>query len=279
MGGREFIGDNNENYIVGTHIFYDCATASVEEFVVAEGNKHFETHQGVLYTKDCKIMIAYPAAKRATSYEVPEGCLELFELSFSRPHFLKTLTLPNSLVVRRACTQEFGYNHPDMNNISNALYHYTAIDNIIIKEDNPNYTSIDGIVYTKDGKELIAVPTAHSRGGTLTFADSCEIINAIPFFYAITTELTYNEQKVGKGPTQIVISENIKEISELALNDINSYNWTIVSNSPYYEVVDGKLVKIMKAKSAEDRKKQENYAQEAFHQETGDIDLKLKVSI
>ena len=39
--------------------------------------------------------------------------------------------------------------------------------------------------------------------------------------------------------------------------------------------VDGKIVTILKAKSAENRKKQEDYAQEAFRKETGDIVTEL----
>ena len=242
LGGREYVGDNEDNNIVGSHLFYNCATASLTEFVVAQGNQHFKTHQGVLYTKTYKYMISYPAANTRTSYEMPEGCEEIFELCFSRPHYLKTLTIPNSFNIRRA-SGEYAYNHPEMNNISNALYHYAAVDNIIIKSDNPNFKSINGVVYSKDGTELIAVPTAYAKGEVLRFADSCTKINNIPFFYS-ASEPTYNGIKVGKLPSGIEIGANIKEISAEALEAINSYNWTITSNSPYFTVSsEGKLVK------------------------------------
>ena len=244
LGGKEFVGDNEDNALVGSHLFYNCATASLTEFVVAQGNQHFKTHQGVLYTKTYKYMISYPSANTRTSYEMPEGCEEIFELCFSRPHFLKTLTIPNSFNIRRV-SGEYAYNHPEMNNISNALYHYSAVDNIIIKSDNPNFKSINGVVYSKDGTEVIAVPTAYSKGQVLTFADSCTTINAIPFFYALGSEPTYNGNKVGKGPTGILIGANVKTISDEALEAINSYSWTITSNSPYYTVnSEGKLVRV-----------------------------------
>ena len=110
---------------------------------------------------------------------------------------------------------------------------------------NPNFKSINGVVYSKDGTEVIAVPTAYSKGQVLTFADSCTTINAIPFFYALGSEPTYNGIKVGKGPTGILIGANVKTISDEALEAINSYSWTITSNSPYYTVnSEGKLVRV-----------------------------------
>lgn len=72
-------------------------TANMKEFVVAEGNTAYVTVEGVLFTKDMKTLMAYPAAStRNVAYTVPAGVTTIQEGAFTDA-VLTHITLPSTL--------------------------------------------------------------------------------------------------------------------------------------------------------------------------------------
>ena len=72
-------------------------TANMTEFIVEDGNTAYITVEGVLFTKDMKTLLAYPAASvRDVSYTVPAGVTVVQEGAFSSAR-LTHITLPSSL--------------------------------------------------------------------------------------------------------------------------------------------------------------------------------------
>lgn len=72
-------------------------TANMTEFVVEDGNTAYTTIEGVLFTKDMKTLLSYPAASvRDVSYTVPAGVTTIQEGAFSKAQ-LTHITLPSSL--------------------------------------------------------------------------------------------------------------------------------------------------------------------------------------
>lgn len=68
-----------------------------KSFEVDEENKHFRSIEGVLFSKDGKRLIAYPAAKPGNEYTVPDGVEVIEDGAFSECGQLDTINLPDSV--------------------------------------------------------------------------------------------------------------------------------------------------------------------------------------
>lgn len=235
IGGTSYVGDNNENSILGTHVFYHVGiddggeadnpnyTGYLKSFSVAAGNTHFVTDEyGALYTADYKYLVAYPAGSDNTEFVMHEGCVDAFELAFSRPYKLKSVTIANSFIVRdwNSVPSNFTYHNSSLNNDDNhadglnqATYVYCGIEEFKVKADNPNYVSHDGMLYKKvagtaDSYELIAVPPKKAVGAELVIWEKCTQVNGVCWYYAtIPTKIKF---KTGTDIAADVIKETGK---------------------------------------------------------------------
>ncbi len=171
----------------GTHNFYNFATKYIKEFKVEEGNNDFKAIDGVLFTKDATRLISYPASKVGSVYTIPEGVIILDQMAFSRAGSdylanpstrLKKIVLPDSLNVVRN----------NLNQLGNALYKYTGVYEIEVKDSNPRYKTIDGILYSKTGKTLWYVPTA--KTGVITIEEGVESTQGA-FIYGLAASTIY----------------------------------------------------------------------------------------
>ena len=70
--------------------------AALKEISVAEGNGKYCTADGVLFTKDMKTLIKYPAAKSVDEYVIPDGVTSVFSQSFRRCQ-AKAIVIPESV--------------------------------------------------------------------------------------------------------------------------------------------------------------------------------------
>lgn len=70
---------------------------SIESFKVAEGNKYFTTHDGVLYTHDMSTLKQYPSGKTDSTFSVPEGVKTISAWGMEDLPHLRVLRLPASL--------------------------------------------------------------------------------------------------------------------------------------------------------------------------------------
>ena len=171
---------NLENYMditvyeTGSHNFYDFGVTGFKEFVVEDGNKAFKDIDGVLYSKDGKRLVSYPACKEGTSYEIPEGVEYIDELAFdcsrgNATNYLKTLTLPDSYTIKK-----YGEHNPSIinyeNSLVNALYIASGVEEVLVKDTNTQYQSIDGCLYSKDGTVCWYIPAYKN---TVNIIDGC----------------------------------------------------------------------------------------------------------
>lgn len=80
---------------------------SLERFTVPESNETFCDIDGVLFTKDRKILLAYPENKSGEVYRIPEGTERIFTSAFGTRHEstypLKYLLFPSSIRKIDAC--------------------------------------------------------------------------------------------------------------------------------------------------------------------------------
>lgn len=82
--------------ICGTFTTHLGAMAALKEISVAEGNGKYCTADGVLFTKDMKTLIKYPAAKSVDEYVIPDGVTSVFSQSFRRCQ-AKAIVIPESV--------------------------------------------------------------------------------------------------------------------------------------------------------------------------------------
>ena len=64
---------------------------------MSAGNRNYKSVGGVLYSKDGKKLIAYPAGKKNSSYRVPEGVEKIADGAFMGAVHLNKIVLPDSL--------------------------------------------------------------------------------------------------------------------------------------------------------------------------------------
>ena len=82
-----------------TKFFYEDALSggnSLSAFTVAEGNTRFTAVEGVLFSKDLKILVAYPGAREG-EYVVPDGTESIDAYAFAGSVKLTSLTIPDSV--------------------------------------------------------------------------------------------------------------------------------------------------------------------------------------
>ena len=70
---------------------------ALEEYVVAEGNTDFSAEGGVLFSKDQSLLYAYPLAKPATSYTIPDKVKKIGTKAFQGARKLTTLVIPTNV--------------------------------------------------------------------------------------------------------------------------------------------------------------------------------------
>lgn len=136
---------NNKVKGIGDRAFLFCT--AMTKFVVPEANESFSTIEGVLYSKDQKRLIAYPAGLKATSYTLGAQVTSMQPGAFLTPIHLKDVEV--------------------------------ATGNTALK-------SVKGVLYTADGSKLLFLPTSNQAigmEGKLTLSDGIKEITRLALAY------------------------------------------------------------------------------------------------
>lgn len=88
-----YIPENVAN--IGSGVWADCMMLT--EINVANKNRHFASENGVLYTKDRRVLIQYPGGNTDDIFVVPWKVEEIAKSAFSDVKYLKKVCLPSSL--------------------------------------------------------------------------------------------------------------------------------------------------------------------------------------
>ncbi len=81
---------------LGQYAFSGCL--ALKEILVAEENAAYMSSDGVLLSKDGRLLIAYPAGKTEESYEVPAGVAAIHDHAFFDCDNLRSVILPAGLM-------------------------------------------------------------------------------------------------------------------------------------------------------------------------------------
>ena len=209
---------------IGSHVFYNFATKTCDEFVVSPGNQHFKAVDGVLMSLDGTRLVAYPPSKNGASYEIPEGVVKIDEMAFSRTsqgsaaQKLSTITLPNSYVIKTTDQETNIVNRANGNSLSVALYTFNEVSSIQVKSDNPQYVSINGCLYSKNGLTLYYVPVYKSGSLRLSNLVNTAILGS---FYGF--EKTAQGVEVYSQLTELIIPRYLTDVPNYEVTRMNNF--------------------------------------------------------
>ena len=125
---------------IGDDAFLYCE--NLQEINVTESNEFYRTIDGVLYTKDLKAIICYPAGKKNENFVIPSGVTSIEDYTFRDCKSLCEITIPSSVT-------SIG---------NNAFSSCSNLQEINVTESNKFYRAIDSVLYTKDLKTIICYP-------------------------------------------------------------------------------------------------------------------------
>ena len=172
---------------IGDYAFEFCS--SLTSINVDSNNEKYMSDNGVLYTKDKKILIKYPGKKEGTEYLILQGVESIEDYAFYRCTSLTNITIPNSVTsigqevfsdcrsltnitipnsVTSIGSNAFGYCRSLTNIVipssvtsigDHAFYDCESLTSINVDSNNEKYMSDNGVLYTKDKKTLIKYPS------------------------------------------------------------------------------------------------------------------------
>lgn len=101
---------------IAKNAFLYCT--GVNDFMVSGSNPYYKSVGGVLYTRDMTMLVAYPSAATATSFDIPETVTKLQDFAFHFNPYLIEVTIPESVTwvggaAFRGCSAITSLDFPD----------------------------------------------------------------------------------------------------------------------------------------------------------------------
>ena len=128
---------------------------SLTDIFVEEGNENYQDSNGVLFTKDGKLVI-YPEGKTSETLVMPEGATTLSRITNS---YIKKIVIPASATIA------FGNPYEDC----------PKLESIEVADGSKNFKAVDGVLYTLSGdtvQKLVSYPS-NKPGEEYTVLEGC----------------------------------------------------------------------------------------------------------
>ncbi|MDR0568542.1 MAG: leucine-rich repeat domain-containing protein [Spirochaetaceae bacterium] len=171
--------------VIGNRAFYRCV--SLTAITVAEENLQYKSSNGVLFDKNMRKLIQYPAGKSGTAYTIPPSVTAIGEYAFSECAGIAEVSIPASVTA-------IGYGaFYWCENLSRAVIPASvtvigtaafsgcwSLDAITVAEENLQYKSSNGVLFDKNMRKLIQYPAGKS-GTAYTIPSSVTVIGEWAF--------------------------------------------------------------------------------------------------
>lgn len=112
---------------------------ALHSFDFPEGSEHFVVCEGVLFSPDKSILIAFPPGLKLEKYDIPEGTTLIAERAFKQNPYLKEISIPKTIVR----IQDYAFES------------CASLEKIEVDSANPVYFSRKGVLCEKSH---IAIP-------------------------------------------------------------------------------------------------------------------------
>lgn len=226
-----------------SNIFVDCR--ELLAITVDPANPNYSSEDGILFNKSKTILHRYPTRKNVggsytipntvktidvgafeaalfTQITIPNSVETIEEAAFINCGRLTSIDIPNS--VKSIGTIAF-FSCLNLKNIkisesvssigTQAFHMMSSLQSIEVDSNSQYFTSIDGALLSKDGKNLIKIPTA--KTGSYTVPNGVETIDSYAYTY-------------GLGITNLILPGTLKKINRYAFAGATGIK-TISSNA------------------------------------------------
>ena len=153
----------NTRSLDGAQSFDWCDT--IEEFTIDDKQPNFAVVDGVLFSKDMKIIYSFPNAKKCAVYHVPNGVERVVTACFAQTKYLKHIILPTTI---NFVENVFLYGDPSAKNVTvikcpcqdpNATIEWRKTSDGIFEAKNAIFKNFGyNETLSSDGKTLIVSP-------------------------------------------------------------------------------------------------------------------------
>ncbi|MBE6641630.1 MAG: hypothetical protein E7619_08585, partial [Ruminococcaceae bacterium] len=226
--------------VIGNYAFYNCsslesvsvpssvtsisenafgACTALTSIDVAADNAAYTDEDGVLFSKDMKTLVVYPAGKTATSYSIPVGVETIASYAFSYEDSLKSVTIPEGVttVGDRSfyyCSSLTGISLPaSLTSITGRAFTCSALASVEVAEGSTVYTVENGVLFTKDMKRLVIYPAKKAEASYEVPAGVTDI-GAYAFFRSTNlVSVTLPDSLKTLGLAAFEMCSSIEEIS------------------------------------------------------------------
>jgi hypothetical protein len=197
---------------IGQRAFYGCSNLTAIN--VGSGNSTYTTENGVLYTKDKTILVAYPTGKTDISFSIPSNVTIIEESAFDLCSSLANVTIPNGVI----------------NIGQRTFYGCSNLTAINVDSGNSAYTAENGVLYNKDitvlfsypeGKTDVSfiIPSSVNIIGEYAFRN-CKNLNSVIIPNSVTS-IGGAAFQYCTGLNSVTIPNSVTSIGPVAFNIIN----------------------------------------------------------
>ena len=209
------------NNLEGLKSSYNLVSIKVDE-----NNKNYTDKDGVLFTKDEKVLITYPRKKKGFSYVIPDTVTRIEKCAFSNCR-LRKIIIPSGVT----SIEKFAFSDSKLKEItiSDTVMNigrevFSSCENLLdikVDKNNKNYADKDGVLLTKDEKVLIKYPIGRM-----------ESVYTIPDTVTSIGEWAFSESK-------LMFIENLDKVTKIGENAFsNCGNLRYVELSELLKVIE-----------------------------------------
>ena len=195
---------------IGANPFENCS--ALKTISVSPEHPYFATIDGVLFRKADKLLIAYPAGSKSSTYTIPQGIAAIGDSAFSSCKFLTSISIPDSVTsigdsAFSSCDSLTSVSIPDsvtaigdrvfygcssLTSVSipdsveqigtNPFADCFKLKTISVSPEHPYFATIDGVLFRKADKTLISYP-AGIKSSTYTIPQGITAIGDGAFYF------------------------------------------------------------------------------------------------
>lgn len=210
----------NVEYI-DSSAFEECY--NLIEITVDKSNSLYCDTDGVLFSKDKKTVISFPAGKTETTYIVPDTVTEIDDEAFSDCSNLTNITIPYSV-------KSIGIS---------SFVRCNSLVEIKVSPDNSSFCDIDGVLFSMDKKTIIYFPNGKPENtyiipdgvtsiGDCAFENCCLEKIIIP---DSVNHIGYSAFDTCRYLTDINIPANVSCIDEWTFYECNNLRSIVIPDS------------------------------------------------
>ena len=223
---------------------------SLQKIYVDSGNLHYTSSDGVLYTKDKKTLIAFPAKKDAVSYTIPAGVTRIGEAAFADCDKLEIIDVPAT--VSSIGNNAFSYCY-SLNEMvipvgvkkieDSTFWDCTSLQTVVIPE---GVISIEEMAFGSCiNLENFTIPSTLEKIGRRAF-DGCNSIKSFQVapgngYFSTEAGVLYNADKThliwypaGNTRTSFSVPDTVTNIEQTAFENSKYLKVVVIPDSVKY---------------------------------------------